>query len=58
MTAPLRFARPPDSEGQSVTTEYHPIKTALANCPSKLGGRGAKLRRGYVKSPHFSLFRS
>ena len=29
--------------------------TAPANCPSKLGGRGAKLRRGYVKVPQDAL---
>ena len=36
-TYPLRFARPPNLEGQFVTTDI----CALAYCPSESGGRGA-----------------
>ena len=38
MTAPLRFARPPDSEGQSVTTTSNFLPLRQGEYP--VGGRG------------------
>ena len=42
---PPRFALVPLTQRDS---QLQQSINALANCPSKLGGRGAKLRRGYA----------